>query len=401
MRAGFGLSIAASLAALIATNALAQSAGAPATTAQPQQQTPPPADTVGPRELRNFSLGGTAAPPAETTPAPSPSAPPASPATRTTPQGQGAAESRAPRSAPRPRQTAGSSASAQALPAAPAEPDLPPPAAQSAVPPSFQTDAPLEPLTSAPPIRSEREAMPLWPWLLAAIALAAGGTVFFRQRSRRLQTAGGPEYYEEPDAHPAPPPQPVARTVQPAPIPQQRSGPPTPSGGAIVSTRLRPWIDFEFLPTRCILDSTQATIEFVLNVTNSGTANARDLFVETMLFNAGPEQDQEIHAFFSQPVASGQPIATLGPLKSLEISNSVSIPVERIRLLDAGGRKLFVPLIGFTAVYSWSGGQGQSSRSFLLGREGKGEKLAPFHADVGPRVFRQLGAREHQLQVRR
>jgi len=57
-------------------------------------------------------------------------------------------------------------------------------------------------------------------------------------------------------------------------------------------------------------------------------------------------------------------------------------------------------LIGFNALYRWSGGDGQTSNSYLLGRETKSEKLAPFRLDLGPRIFRGLGARQHSLSVR-
>jgi hypothetical protein len=52
-----------------------------------------------------------------------------------------------------------------------------------------------------------------------------------------------------------------------------------------------------------------------------------------------------------------------------------------------------VPLIAMNALYRWSGGEGQTSVSYLLGRDIKGEKMAPFRLDLGPRLFRGVGAR--------
>ncbi|MEO6312550.1 MAG: hypothetical protein ABIO47_09825 [Sphingomicrobium sp.] len=395
MKAGFGLSIAATIAALSATGAAAQSTTAPAAPPAQQPTTPPAADVVGPRELRNFSLGGTPAPRADE-PAPLASTPAPTTATATdTP-----AASRPRTAAPAPREAAPRASTAEASPTQISVTPSPDVKASEVSPPP---PASLAPTTFTPPapIESEREGIGLWPWLLAAVALAGGALLLFRQRSRaRLETAGGLGYYTTPDPQPEPTAEP-ARRAAPAPVASPQPTPLLSPGGGVVSTRLRPWIDFEFVPTRCILDQSQATIEFVITITNTGAANARDLLVETMLFNAGPEQDQEIGGFFAHPVGRGEAIPALAPLKSLEIPSSINLPVERMRLLDAGGRKLFVPLIGFTALYGWSGGQGQTSRSFLLGREGKGEKLAPFHADLGPRVFRRLGAREHRLGVRR
>ena len=72
-----------------------------------------------------------------------------------------------------------------------------------------------------------------------------------------------------------------------------------------------------------------------------------------------------------------------------------------MRIFEAGGRKVWVPLIGFNAIYRWSGGDGQTSASYLLGRNTRGEKMAPFWVDQGGRTFSGLGGREHHLRVRR
>ena len=60
-----------------------------------------------------------------------------------------------------------------------------------------------------------------------------------------------------------------------------------------------------------------------------------------------------------------------------------------------------MPLIGFNALYKWSGGDGQTSTSYLIGRDTKSEKMAPLRLDLGPRTFRGLGARQHNVGVRR
>ena len=79
----------------------------------------------------------------------------------------------------------------------------------------------------------------------------------------------------------------------------------------------------------------------------------------------------------------------------------VSLPREQLRLFEVEGRTLFVPLVGFNAVYSFSNGQGQTSTSFIVGRNSNGEKMAPFRIDQGAKTFRGLGAREHTLRVRK
>jgi hypothetical protein len=51
-------------------------------------------------------------------------------------------------------------------------------------------------------------------------------------------------------------------------------------------------------------------------------------------------------------------------------------------------------MLALNALYKWSSGsEGQTSASYLLGRDTQGEKLAPFRLDLGPRLFRAVGAR--------
>lgn len=401
MRAGLGLSIAAAIAALAAGAGSAQSTTAPATAPAPQQSPPP--DSVGPRELRDFSIGGTPARPAETPAAQEPAATTPAPETPSAqvpatvqrgPAPGGTTQERARAAATRPPTQQPSESVETAPPAPPGPLDS-----------SFIPEPVTMPETASPAQAgegpAEEHSLLLWPWLLAGLAVALGaGFLFLRQRARPTYAGiGAGESFVPAQPEPQRPSQPLQRSAAPAPA---AAPPPFRPGPGIVSTRLRPWIELEFKPSRCILTEVQATVEFLITITNSGTAAARDLIVETMLFNAGPTQDEEIGGFFAHPFGRGEPIPSLPPLKSIEIPSSVSLPVERLTILQAADRQLFVPLIGFNALYRWgSNGQGQTSRSYLLGREGKGEKMSPFRADLGPRVFRGLGARELGLKVRR
>jgi hypothetical protein len=221
----------------------------------------------------------------------------------------------------------------------------------------------------------------LWPWLLAALALGVGGAfLFWRNRSREA-FAGGPQLdtFAAPEIAPAPP--------RPAPAPPKVSPP-----AGIVSTRLRPWVDLIFQPGRCIVEDDKVTIEFELRLQNSGNAPARGVLVEASLFNAGPTQDREIDLFFESPVGEGERIASIAPLKTVVVQTKVVAPRANVQLFEVGGRQVFVPLIAFNALYSWSAGEGQTSESYLLGRDTKGEKMAPFRLDLGPRVIRNVGA---------
>ena len=385
MRAGlrFGIAALAAALALAPAPSRAQDA-APATNT-------PATDTIGPRELQNFTLNGTVTRPAPTTPARTAPAPAATQPRSTVPTN---AREQAPAPA-RPR-TAPSSSVTTTLPPASALPDTNSPAPANGLAPPVA----VEPTPIAPEETSASPANGYIPWLLALILLGAGaGFVVWRRRSPpRYATAGASELVELPRT--APPPPPLQRASPPsAPPPAAPRAASNPSG--IVSTRMRPWLEIGFSPGRCVVEEQGTTIQFDVEVYNSGNAPARDVLVEASKFNAGPEQDAEIGAFFAHPVAQGERIPAIPPLGRIAMQSAVSLTLEQMRQYEVGGRRLFVPLIGFNALYSWSGGDGQTSNSYLVGRDTKAEKMAPLRLDLGPRTFRGLGARQHNVGVRR
>lgn len=386
-----GLALFAGAFALTPAAALAQQAPPPSNT--------PAADAVGPSALQNFSLGGTVTRPAE--PAPQQAAPAARrPAQSRAQTASSTVDSfssvaRSPRATapeqPR-KQVASNVTPARAKP----PPALPQPAAGQ--PTSNATDklgtvpalttpasasAPASTAFPPDPQTPAGHGLPLLPWLLAAVALAgAGGFLFWRNRSREA-FAGGPQIH----AFVAPEPAPAPR----APAPPEATAP-RPAAG-IVSTRLRPWVEIGFQPLRCILDDGKVTLEFELELFNSGSAPARAVLAEASLFNAGAQQELEIGRFFANPVGKGDRIPVIPPLQRFALKTQVSMPREMLVSYEIGGRRLFVPLIAFNVLYDRSGAEGQTSAAYLLGRDTKGEKLGPFRLDLGPHIFRGLAAR--------
>jgi hypothetical protein len=374
----------------------------------PQQQSPAtpnsPTDAIGPGALQNFSLNGTVTRPAAAPPAPS--SPVLRRQTRSQSQSSPPATDQRPAAAGRSSPTPGAqpqthAASARAAPAQAgavhsARQSPPPstaaalqqadadPAAGSAAPivgnPGFAPDPEPSAATLAP-----GHGFSLLPWLLAALALGAGGAFLFWRNRSRVSFAGVPEA----DAFLAPEPVPAPT---PAPTPKARPAPP-PSSPGIVSTRLRPWIEIGFHPQRCILDDEKVTLEFDIELFNSGSAPARAVLIEASLFNAGPAQEQDLGAFFANPVGQGDRVAVIPPLQRFAVKTQVSTPREQVLAYELAGRQVFVPVIAFNALYAWSGGEGQTSAAYLLGRDSTGDKMAPFRLDLGPRIFRGLAAR--------
>lgn len=375
------------------------------------QQAPPASesatDVVGPPQLRDFSLNGTVTREA----APPPTAPPARPAPAARAPSPSPAEE--PASADR-RRTDAAERPSLPVPAVGAQSDSPPPAAASEIPvttsiaevaeaqpaPGFDLAASeMAPLASSDEDGSGSFSVGGWlPWLLAALVLGGGALAYSARQRGRFAFAGGIDL--EPRRQPAPPPSPSPPPVpRPTPPPSPPRGERRPAG--VVASGLRPWLDIELRPTRAIVTADQASIEFELVVVNSGAGPARDVLIEAKLFNAGPGQDEEIGAFLAHPVGRGERMAQILPLKQVMVKSAISLPLSQLRQFEAGGRRFFIPLMAINALYRWSGGEGQSSTSYLIGRDTNGEKMAPLRLDLGPRTFRQLGARPHTLAVRK
>jgi len=416
------LAITLALLALAAPWALLAAAAPGAAQTSPVTNTPattmpaPPADpgSIGPPQLRDFNLNGTVTQRAEpAAPTPRSTAPPRSapapgtpiPAARTSP-----APERTPAPAAQPLRNAPSvvapdrDATTSRVTVA-----LPPPTPAETAAPGFGEAAASAPPTFAPPL-DEQQSLP-WAWIVAAFVAALGaGFVFWRRKQAgSARYATGDHGISELVAQPAtrvPPPSP--RSPQPPlPPPRPQPAPPRPAVArapaepslGIVSTRLRPKLAFELRPIRAETDAESgAAVLFDVIVTNSGSAPARDVLVEAQLINAGPRQDEEIGRFFRDPVGEGERLPVILPMGRISIKSRLTISAEQMRPIELEGRRLFVPLIAFNALYRWSGGEDQDSASFLVGRGSEdGAKMAPFRLDQGARSWTGLGARPHSL----
>ena len=174
--------------------------------------------------------------------------------------------------------------------------------------------------------------------------------------------------------------------------------PARPSG--IVASRLRPALELAFHPLRCHVDDDQVAIEFELELFNAGTAPARAIFAEASLLNASATQDAELAAFFPNAHGKGEPLDVIPPMKRMSFRSQVVAPRAAVQEYELAGRKAFVPVIAFNALYEWSGGKAQSSAAYLVGRDTQQDKLGPLRLDQGAREFSGLGARPLPSGVR-
>ena len=409
----------AALAFALAAPALAQADTTPASSVP--TLSPPSEDAVGPAQLKDFSLNGTVTRRAEPQPAAASPTTPVRSVTANTPETArpnpvAPATARADRPAAVQPQ-----ASAQALSREPSSPfNFTPSAPETAQPSSFAPGTVIPP--SPTPVNesfesTETNLLSHWPWLLALIAAIGAGFWYFRRQRSGYAFAGGDAsaFDFSPPARPEPRPTPPRLTPTPTPQPDMFRAPVTggvttrpapapapasaPAGG-IISTRLRPWVEIEFQPQAAIIDAEKGSIQFEVVLFNSGSAPARDVLVEAAMFNAGSDQDQLLGNFFNRATPKGADGTVIPPLQRMSFRSIVTLPRDQLRLFEVEGRTLFVPVVGFNAVYRWSGSEGQTSTSYIVGRNSNGEKMAPFLVEQGTKTYRGLGAREHSLGVR-
>jgi hypothetical protein len=379
----------------------------------------PANDAIGPRELQNFSLPGTRTTPAEQQLAPSSSAPRAANEVKPRPQAPVTSIREVARE-PERAATRQKSADAPALPKGPvAEPEQKAPAAP---PPDVSLDSPqtvpsfgstpLQSAGTAPAALAPEHRMPIVPWIIAGLLVALGGIFLLWRRNRQREAhAGGPQHDFLAAPEPAPAVTPAARVASPPRLPEPAPAPaevgsPAPSAGpvarpsGIVASRLRPSIELAMQPLRCLVDDEEVTIEFEVELFNSGAAPARAVIAEASLFNASSSQEQELAAFYARPSGAGDRIDSIAPMRRMTFTNRVVAPRAQVQEYELAGRKSFVPVLAFNARYEWSGGKGQSSLAYLLGRETRGDKLGPLHLDGAQRELRGLGARVLPSAVR-
>lgn len=396
--------------------------GSAGTLAQAQeQQTPPPVpppqqNTIGNPQLKNFELPGTrtVAPPPVQQPAPpapqpqpqaeQPRAQPAPPPRETRPQ----AQVRAPEPQPvRPQPPAPS----VATPPAPTQ-EAPPTAAPAPAP----VEPPLiipgaEPEAAAPkaqpaPAAPPAEAGGSFPWLylLGAALLALLAFFGFRKLTARAAPAVRRAAAEPaPRAEPAPAPRPQPEPI-PEPAPAPKPAPAPVASGGIVGIQLRPWLELEFKPDRAAATLTDASVQFELTIRNTGNAPAGNIRIEARMFNAGANQEQEIGAFFGEPVRerTAPAVAVIPARGEIQMRSSVTMPKDQVREITVQGRRLFIPMVAFNVIYDWGNGRsGQTSKSYLVGREAEtaSEKMGAFRLDLGPRLYRSVGQRQTNLEL--
>jgi hypothetical protein len=147
---------------------------------------------------------------------------------------------------------------------------------------------------------------------------------------------------------------------------------------------------------------TDASVQYELVVRNKGNAPAHNVRIEARMFNASSNQEQEIGAFYAEPVRERTPpsIASIPARGEIQLRSAVSMPKDEVREITVQGRRLFIPMVAFNVIYDWGNGRsGQTSTSYLVGREPDkaSDKMGAFRLDLGPRLYRSVAQRQTSM----
>lgn len=366
-------------------------------------QQAPDDSVIGAPELRNFELPGTRTTPptnevqpVEREPAPTVQQPPVSveppaPASR-----RPAQPSNLPASPPAERTQQVETPADTALSDSAQEP-----AAQFEFPDPVAADPVSAPVADEPLLAPQDEGqgnaiwIALWLGLLGLMAFVA------YRRSRKPALAASAPVREDRPAPPAPAPR--AKAPAPAPVAalkaQVAGRPRKPESEG------RALLELEFAPDRMVATEAEAIVHFQLAVRNTGKAHAKNIRMAARMINASAQQDQEIDAFFANPVEAGwEAGAAIAPTGTeARFRASVAMPRAKAREYNIGGKPLFVPVVAVTIFYEWDEfgvrHEGQTSRCYLVGVEPKtpSDKMGAFRLDLGPRIYRSVGQRQSEL----
>ena len=373
-------------------------------------------NTIGPPELRDFRLPGERTTPPAQTPEPQPE--PRQPAATTPPPATPRAEPRpvpanpgpapiTPRAAERPAPRAAEPARPEAPPAAP----VPVPAVQRDAPPlATQPQPPAQPLPqeAAPvPVPAPAAADPApqqagwnWLWLAVPAALALIGFFAFGRR-RRDDVEDAPAEAEAEAAPPRraegppPAPRPVAKPALKLP-PKVAAVPPAPPQP--VGPRAQ--LEVQFIPARASATEDAAVVEFELVLKNVGDAPARNIRIDTRMFNASATQEMADFLRGAIHETSGSPHVQIPPGEEMRLQSAMAMPKQDVREILMQGQRLFVPAVASIVAWDWgSEGRGRTTQSWLVGRESQtpSAKMGAFRLDLGPRIYRQVGVRPLKL----
>lgn len=261
--------------------------------------------------------------------------------------------------------------------------------APAPLPEAAPIEAPIaaEPAPEAGPEATSPAASENWMlWGGGALALLLTGG-FLLLRRRRTGEAAEPFGAVETAAAPLVQPSPPAR--------------PVPAVPATPAAEPRPWLEVEFRPGTASATQEQTVLQFELIVRNRGDLPAHRVRITGQMMNTTPDLNARLSEFYAEDFEPVGAPRTLVPGAEESFKGALAMTREELKVIQIQDRSLFIPLVAVNVLYDWGDGRkGQTAQSYIVGRESDppAAKMAPFRLDLGPRVYRKVGTRQHDLK---
>jgi hypothetical protein len=228
----------------------------------------------------------------------------------------------------------------------------------------------------------EERGRSYWPWIVFVFLLGAAGfaaLLWLRRRIGPIGPVAVPEI-ERPrvPATPAPAPEPVAATSEPA-----------ATTSATEANPLQIGIELRKLTITLM----NATLSYRLMLTNGGVDPLDEIAVAADLVGAHSSLPREAQlAGPGTELPQRHRLAGIAPGESGEVTGELRLPLHELKPITQGRAVLFVPLARFRI-----GARGKEPRCFTLvagqpSPSGTGA-VQPVRLDLGPRIYDGLAGR--------
>ncbi len=248
------------------------------------------------------------------------------------------------------------------------------------------------------------------PYGAGALALLLAGWWLGRRRGRHEQRSDDDWAVTTPDAPAAAPEPPVRQPSSVAPAPAPRTPEPAAADAALAAvppvpavpaaaakpSRVQPErIAIALTPVAASSTLVNLRLRYAVTLTNISKAAITGGRLRLALLTGRQVQEAVIRQWYDAEDAHATlDIPAIAAGASADITGEIALPLSAVQHLGLKDRMLVVPIIAAVARYTHARGVGHAARSFVIGIEGTGDKLAPLPMDRGPASFAPLAARD-------
>lgn len=229
--------------------------------------------------------------------------------------------------------------------------------------------------------------VPIWAWVLGALALL-GLAAFFMRRRREEPVWEGETVHEPVDQEPFY----EERTVAPlaaAPLAddvvvEDRAEVVTPAADEIAAITAasapvtgRPWIELSLRPVRAGMTGDVAMVDLELTLANAGEVAARNVRVTTSMLSDGSNAPTEVDQLqAASPTGTEVSTGDIAPGEGARVD--ASLTASRNDLSDANFQPIVIADVRYTLP---DGGEGRTAAAFAIGQDDGTEGATSLYLD--------------------